>query len=171
MPVRDPEVMGVRGFEVNLERLTYATIVSLSVLVVYDGWADLASFIGAAAVIIGPIAALVVAHIFSAVLQGYAEKHRPLTWIELRHLAGEQLQVFLAAAPYLVVLTIGWISPLDAHNTITLLLWVGTATLIALTGAAAYRAGMRGWRWMLTSLSGALVGLIVISLQIVLKPH
>lgn len=159
------------GTALDLERLTYATIVLMSVLVVYDGWAELTSFLGVAVVIIGPLIALTVAHFFAGVLQAYAEQHRPLTARELRHLAAEQPQALLAAVPPLVVLLIGWISPLDARNTITVLLWVGAFTLVALTALAARHAGLRGWRWLLVSLSGGLVGLIVISLQVLLKPH
>lgn len=163
--------MRIASRRVSLERLTYATVVLMSVLVVYDGWEQLATFIGVAAVILGPILALAVAHFFAEILQAYAEHQRTLTGAELRSHAAHQVQGMLAAVPPLVVLGVGWISRLDARSTITLLLWTGMVTLIGLAGVAGRRAGLRGWRWILSALSGGLVGLFVISLQIILKPH
>jgi hypothetical protein len=167
----DPEVVRIGGLQVSLERMTYATVVLMSVLVVYDGWEQLATFIGVAAVILGPILALAVAHFFSEILQAYAEHQRPLTFPELRWHARDQVQTLLAAVPPLIVLGLGWISPLDARGTIELLLWTGMVTLIGLASIAGRRAGLRGLRWFVISLSGGVVGLIVISLQIILKPH
>jgi hypothetical protein len=156
---------------ISIERLTYATVVLMSVLVVYDGWEQLTTFIGVAVVIIGPILALAVAHFFSAVLHAYAERQRPLSGRELLAEAAHQAPVMLAAVPSLIVLGLGWISPLDARNTITLIVWTGAATLIALAALAGRRAGLRGWRLIAMALSGGLVGLMVISLQILLKPY
>ena len=163
--------MRIGGRQVSLERLAYARVVLMSVRVVYDGWEQLATFIGVAVVILGPILALAVAHFFAEVLQGYAQFQRPLTGAELWWRVLDQIQILFAAVPSLIVLGVGWISPLNARSTITLLLWTGVVTLIGLAALAGHRAGLRGWTWVLTALSGGLVGLIVISLQILLKPH
>lgn len=157
--------------EVRLDRLVYATVVLMSVLVVYDGWQELVTFLGVAAVISGPILALALAHLFAEGLHAHAEQHRPLTRHEWAWLARDQVSVLLAAVPPLVVLGVGWVSTLDALSTITVLLWTGVVTLIALAGFAGRQAGVRGWRLLVAALSGGIVGLIVISLQIVLKPH
>jgi hypothetical protein len=156
---------------VRIDRLVYATVVLMSVLVVYDGWQQLASFAGLAAVIIAPMLALGIAHLFAEVLHAIAELRRPLTAPEWAHFAREQVSWFLAALPPLVVLGIGWVSPMDALTTISLLIWTGLLTLIALAAVAGHRAGLRGWRWVGSALSGGVIGLIVISLQVVLKPH
>lgn len=161
----------IRGQQVSLERLTYATVVLMSVLVVYDGWEDRATFIGVVAVILGPILALAVAHFFSEVLQEHSTHERQLTGSEWRAILRNQLQIFLAAVPPIIVLGAGWISPLDARSTIELLLWTGVATLVGLGALAGYRAGLRGWRWLVAAASGGAVGLLVVSLQILLKPH
>jgi hypothetical protein len=115
--------------------------------------------------------ALAVAHLFSEVMQAYAEVQRPLTGQEWRTQLKDQVQLLLAAVPSLLVLGIGWRSSLDERSTVTLLVWTGAVTLVGLAGWAGYRAGLRGWYWILAALSGGLVGLLVISLQIVLKPH
>lgn len=167
----DREVLRILGVRASIERLVYATVVLMSVLVVYDGWADLTTYAGVAGVIVGPILALAVAHLFSEVFELHFRHQRPLTAAEWRRLVADQLHLMLAAVPPLVVLGIGWLSPLDERGTISVLLWTGMATLMGLSYLAARRAGFRGWRLLVACLSGGVVGLIVISLQIVLKPH
>ena len=155
----------------RLDRLVYATVVLMSVLAVYDGWQDLATFAGVAAVILGPLLALSVAHLFADVLHAHSELRRPLTAAEWRHHVRDQLSWFAAAVPPLIVLAIGWISPADVVGTIALVLWTAVVTLIVLSGIAGSRAGLRGWRWWAATASGGLIGLMVIGLQVLLKPH
>ena len=155
----------------RIDRLVYATVVLMSVLAVYDGWADLATFAGVAAVIIGPLLALSAAHLFADVLHQYAENGRPLTGAEWREQLRDQLSWFAAAVPSLVVLAIGWLSPVDVVGTIALVLWTAVITLVVLSGIAGHRAGLRGWRWWLATAAGGLIGLLVIGLQVALKPH
>ena len=38
--------------------------------------------------------------------------------------------------------------------TIELLLWTGVATLVALGALAGYRAGLRGWPWLMAAAGG-----------------
>ena len=121
--------------------------------------------------IIGPILALAVAHFFAEVIEAHADRQRPLTLAEWGWYAADQVQLLIVAVPPLVVLGAGWLSPLDARSTIAVLVWTGVLTLIALTTVAGRRAGLRGWRLLLASLSGGVVGMIVISLQVLLKPH
>jgi hypothetical protein len=167
----DPEHLHLGPVEVRLERVVYATVVLMSVLAVYDGWAELTTFLGVAAVIVAPLVALGVAHLFSEVMEEHYRLQRPLTRGEWRRLVRGQLTILVAAVPPLVILGIGWLSPLDPRRTIAVLLWTGVATLVGLSLVAARRAGIRGWRLALAGLSGGLVGLIVISLQVLLKPH
>ena len=161
----------IGGQSVSLERITYATIVLMSVLVVYDGWEQLASFAGVALVIVCPTLALGAAHLFSEAVHAHAELERPLTRAEWGRLSANQMQVLFTALPPLVVLAVGWVSPLDAHDTIQVLLWTGVLTLVGLAAIAGRRAGFHGWRWIIVAMSGGAVGLFVISLQILLKPH
>jgi hypothetical protein len=161
----------VNVHELRLDRLVYATVVLMSVLVVFDGWQELVTYLGVAAVIAGPLLALALAHVFAEGLHAHVELHRTLTRHEWVRLVRDQASVLLAAVPPLVVLGIGWVSTLDALSTITVLLWTGVLTLMALAGFAGRQAGFRGWRLIVVSLCGGFVGLVVISLQIVLKPH
>ena len=166
----DREVLRLLGLRVSIERLVYATVVLMSVLVVYDGWNDLATFAGVAVVIIGPILALAIAHLFAEVFELHFHKQRPLSRREWRELALDQVQLLLAAVPPLIILGLGWISPFNERHTIAALLWGGVATLAGLSYVAARRAGIRRWRLAVATLSGGAIGLLVISLQIVLTP-
>jgi hypothetical protein len=169
--VEDPEHLRIGPFEVQLERVVYATVVLMSVLAVYDGWAELTSFLGVAVVILAPLAALAVAHLFSEVIEEHYHLQRSLTRAEWRRLSMDQLKILVAAAPPLVIVAIGWVSPVDPRGTIRVLLWTGVLTLVALSLIAARRAGIRGGRLLVAGLGGGVVGLIVISLQVLLKPH
>jgi len=159
------------GLRVDIERQVYTTVVLMSVLVVYDGWHELASFLGVAAVIVAPVLAILAAHFFSEVLEDHSALCRPLTGAEWLGHARHQGSSLWSALPPLVVLGIGWVSPLDVLSTITVLVWTGVATLMVLAGAAAARAGYRGWRLGVAAIVGAGIGLLVVSLQILLKPH
>ena len=159
------------GIPVSVEQQVYTTVVLMSVLVVYDGWQELATFLGLTAVIVAPVLAIVVAHFFAEVLDEHARLRRPLAAREWRAHAHDQIPMFLSALPPLLVLGIGWVTPMDALKTITVLLWTGVITLVALAGVSAARAGLRGWRWVGAAVGGGAVGMIVISLQIFLKPH
>ena len=167
----DPEHLRIGPLEVRLERVVYATVVLMSVLAVYDGWAELASFAGVAVVIIAPLVALAIAHLFSEGIEEHYRVQRPLSGAEWGELARGQLTILVAAVPSLLIAGIGWLSPLDARSTIAVLLWTGVVTLVVLTWVAAHRAGIRRWRLAAAGLGGGAVGLIVISLQILLKPH
>jgi hypothetical protein len=167
----DPEHLRVGPVEIRLERVVYATVVLMSVLAVYDGWAELTSFLGVAVVIVAPLVALGIAHLFSEAIEEHYHLQRELTGDEWRRLAVGQLTILVAAVPPLVVLGFGWVSPLDERSTIALLLWTGVVTLVILSLVAGRRAGIRGWRLAVAGLSGGVVGLLVISLQVLLKPH
>lgn len=65
----------------------YGTIVA-SVLVVYDGWANL-KVLGAVAVILGPVLATVTGRIFAASLAAYAELRRRSTKRELLRISSD----------------------------------------------------------------------------------
>jgi len=58
-----------------LDRAVYTTITIMSVLIVYDGWQNL-KFWAAVGVIIGPVLAMFISHVFSAFLARQAERVR-----------------------------------------------------------------------------------------------
>jgi hypothetical protein len=66
-----------------VDRLVYTTITLISVLIIYDGWNSL-SFWGVLAVILGPILAIFLSHLFGAELGTRVALGRALTWRERR---------------------------------------------------------------------------------------
>jgi hypothetical protein len=52
---------------VVVDRLVYTTITLMSVLIIYDGWQNLRA-IDVVGIIVGPILAMFIAHIFSGIL-------------------------------------------------------------------------------------------------------
>lgn len=58
-----------------IDRGVYGTIVVTSVLVVYDGWAHL-RFWDAVAIILGPMVAMVIGHVFAASVAVYPAPDR-----------------------------------------------------------------------------------------------
>lgn len=154
----------------RIERLTYATVMLMSVLAVTEQWQHINTLVGVA-VIVAPLLALAIAHFFADSMDAHAELERPLTGAEWLHCAREQADYLLAGIPALVALVVAWLGLLDAETTIWLLLWIGVATLMALAAIAGHRAGMRSWWLVLAAFAGGSVGVMVISLQILLKPH
>ena len=72
-------------------------------LVIYDGWANL-KVLGAVAIILGPIVAMVIAHIFAASLADYAELQRRPTQRELLKIVRRESRFLLVCAPQIVLL-------------------------------------------------------------------
>ena len=170
--VTEPQTKDVRvgGVALDLERLTYATVVVMAVLAAYQGWARL-SFLPAALVVLSPVVAVCLAHAFSELLQEHAAHQRTLTRAEWAAAARRQVHLLLAALPPLVILTIGRAASIEVERTGAVVELTGMVTLIFLSAIACRRAGLRGWQLILGSLAGGLVGLAVIALQIALKPH
>lgn len=154
----------------DLERLTYATIVVMAVLSAYSGWSDL-SFVAAAVVVISPVVAVCLAHAFSELLQEHAAVGRSLTAGEWVAVARRQVHLLLAAVPPLAVLAIGRTTSLGTADAVPAVEVTGMITLAFLSALASRRAGLRGAWLALGSVAGGLVGLTVIALQIVLKPR
>jgi hypothetical protein len=162
-------VVRFRGVVLDLETLAYATVVVMSVLAVYSNWQNL-SFAAAALVVVAPVLALAVAHAFSEVMHAHALKQRPMTAQELRSTALHQTQLLIAALPPMIVLVIGRLTPGTQQNVRAVVLGTGVVTLIVLAALASRRAGYRGWKCVVASLTGGLIGLVVILLQVLLKP-
>ncbi|WP_231372256.1 hypothetical protein [Terracoccus sp. 273MFTsu3.1] len=170
MTRQDRHSVRVAGIALDLERLTYATIVVMAVLSAYSGWSDL-PFPSAVVVVVSPIVAVCLAHAFSEVLHEHAEVKRRLTTVEWLAVARRQVHLLLAAVPPLAVLVIGRVTSLGNADTLPVVELTGLLTLVFLSAVASSRAGLRGPWLVAGALAGGLVGLAVIALQIVLKPH
>jgi hypothetical protein len=94
-----------------IDRAAYGTIVVTSVLVVYDGWANL-RLGDAIAVILGPVVAMVIGHVFGAGLAAYPGLGRRPTGRELLRIVRRESLFLLVCAPQIVLLLVlqvaGW---------------------------------------------------------------
>lgn len=164
----DQHFVTVRGYDIDVEHLSYATIVVMAELGVYGGWQSL-SYAAGALIVLAPVMAIAIAHAFSQLLHAHATHARPLTRDEWRFAAWRQLHVLLAAVPALIILALGRVTPMGMTHVRALVLITGTVTLVAMASLASRRVGYRGGPWLLASATGGLIGLLVISVQVILK--
>ncbi|HEU5472368.1 MAG TPA: hypothetical protein VFV67_17080 [Actinophytocola sp.] len=153
------------------ERAIYGTVVLMSVLAVYTGWEGHPHFLGIAVVIVLPTLALMLAHLFAGSMTRHMAVRRALTRPEWRQLLRDDAEFLLVAIPPITALGISWLSPLDVFDTIGVILGLGTLNLAGWGFYAGYRAGMTGWRLFASALAGGGIGVLVIAIQIVFKPH
>jgi VanZ family protein len=141
----------------------------MTVLVIYDGWQNL-RFVDVVAVIVGPVLAMFLSHVFAGALaQQVALGRRPTNHERLRIVASESRFLLLAVPPLAIVslLTLLGVSLNDSIRCVTVL---GALSLGFWGGLAGRRSGSSGWALVLAVLAGLAVGGLVLALQIVLQP-
>lgn len=140
-----------------------------SVLVVYDGWANL-RLLEAVAIILGPVVAMVIGHVFAATLAAYPTLGRPPRQRELVRIVQHESHFLLVCAPQLTLLLLLSLVGLNLSDTVRVLIWAGAASLGFWGGLAAQRAGLR-WRGIaLGVITGLAAGGAVLLMQVFLQP-
>ena len=81
-----------------LDRAIYTTITVMSVLIVYDGWQNL-KLAAAVGVILGPVLAIFVSHVFSAFLARQDELHQRPGGSETMRIVRTESRVLKVDAP------------------------------------------------------------------------
>jgi hypothetical protein len=147
----------------------YGTIVVTSVLVVYDGWANLKR-LDAVVIILGPVIAMVIGHIFAASLSDQAAVGRRPTGGELARTVRRESRFVLVAVPQIVLLFVLTLAGVSLNDTIQVLIWAGAPPLGFWGGVAAQRSGLGGWGIALGVMVGLAVGVVVLLLQVILQP-
>jgi hypothetical protein len=77
--------LGLSLRPVSVDRVIYATITLMSVLIIYDGWQHL-KMIDVDGVIVGPVVAMFLAHVCFAAIAQQVEPQRPISggdWIKV----------------------------------------------------------------------------------------
>ena len=169
-----PAAMTANGFgfgsrPVYLDRAVYTTITVMSVLIAYDGWQNL-KFWAAAGVILGPVLAMFVSHVFSASLARQAELHERPGRSEQMKIVRTELRFLLLAAPALTLLTILTVAGVSLGSSIQVIIFLEGASLGFWGFVAGRRAGLSGWPLARTVVGGLIVGLLVLALQLFLEP-
>jgi hypothetical protein len=154
---------------VDVDRVIYATITLMSVLIIYDGWQQL-RFIAVVGVIVGPVLAMFLAHVFSASLAQQLSLGKPVTMAGRMKIVRSESRFLLLCVP--PVLLVGILVPLGVSisEAIRSVLVLGTVSLGFWGGVAGRRAGLRGWRLVRAVMAGLLIGVLILALQVFLQP-
>ena len=157
------------GQPILLNRAIYGTITMTSVLIVFDGWQNMKP-LDVVVVILGPLLAMFLSHVFAASLAQQVEKGGYLTNVERLTIVRSESRFLLLGVPPLVfigVLTLLGASLQDATRALPTL---GAISLGFFGGVAGRRAGFTGWHLVLAVLAGLMVGALILALQVILQP-
>ena len=154
---------------VNVDRIVYATITLMSVLVIYDGWTDL-KFLEIVGVIVGPVFAMFLGHSFSAAIARQVEYGRTLSNPERIAVLRSEAPFLLLCVPPVVLAIALHLAGVSLSASINIVVWVGVASLGFWGGVAGRRAGLVGLRLASAVLAGLLVGGVILVLQVLLQP-
>jgi hypothetical protein len=167
--VTAPPKPRVSRFHLRVDRLIYTTITMLSVLIIYDGWARL-RFWDVVVVILGPIVAIFLSHVFGEELGTRVALGRPLTRAERRAVVVEESRFFLVPVPPLVILTVLALVGVSYTHIIHVIVLVGVLSLGLWGAVAGRRAGLTGWPLVVAAVAGLMVGSVILVLQALLQP-
>jgi hypothetical protein len=159
----------VGRFNIRVDRIIYTTITLLSVLIIYDGWTKL-RFWDVVAIIVGPVVAIFISHIFGEELGTRVALGRPLTGSERRAVVAEQSRFLLVTLPPLVILIVLTIAGVSYTGIIRVIVLTGVLSLGLWGALAGRRAGLTGWPLVVATLAGLGVGCVILILQALLQP-
>jgi hypothetical protein len=154
---------------VLVDRIVYATITMMSVLIIYDGWQKL-RLIDVVGVILGPVVAMFLAHAFSAVMATHIEKGRILVRSEWGEIGKKQAPFLLLCVPPIAIVSVLFALGVTLSDSIRVTLWFGTASLGYWGFVAGRRAGFVGWRMVMVVAAGLLIGVVILLIQVFLQP-
>ena len=155
--------------KIRTDRLINTTITLLTVLIIYDGWESL-SFWGVAVVIVGPLLAVFLSHIFADALGDRVDRGRALTRREHRELLARESRILLLAVPPLVILVVLSILGISYPRIIQVIVFVGVLSLGVCGAVAGRRAHLTGWALVVATAYGLFVGGVILLLRTLLQP-
>jgi len=153
----------------SIDRVIYTTITVMSVLVVYDGWTEL-TFLGVTAVMVGPVLAMFISHVYAMGLGRRVELGRTLTRGERRAVIVAETWILLLVVPPLAILSVLSLAGVSYTRIIQVIVWTGVFSLGAWGGVAGRRAKLTGWGLVAAIAFGLLIGTFILLLQAVLQP-
>jgi hypothetical protein len=159
----------VGRLKIRVDRVIYTTITLLSVLIIYDGWEQL-QFWDVVAVIVGPVLAIFLGHVFGAALGTRVALGRTLSRREHRAVFVEECRFLLVAVLPLAILVVLTIADVSYTRIIQVIVLTGVLSLGVWGGVAGRRAGLTGWALVLSIAYGLLLGGIILVFQAFLQP-
>jgi hypothetical protein len=154
---------------VVVDRIVYGTITTMCVLIVYDGWTKLQLW-QVVGVIVGPIVAMFLSHVFSGVIAKQVALGRSLNGAERMDAVQSEVRFLWLAVPPTVLTVVLHLAGVALTDCIQIIVWVGVASLGFWGGLAGRRAGFTGWQLVLAVLAGLVVGFLVLAIQVFLQP-
>jgi hypothetical protein len=118
----------IAGLKIRVDRVIYTTITLMAVLIIYDGWEQL-RFWNVVTVIVGPILAIFLSHVFGAALGSRVALGRPLTRHEHLTVFAEECRFLLIAVPPLVILVILAVAGVSYTRIIQVIVLTGVLSL------------------------------------------
>jgi hypothetical protein len=151
--------------------LIYAIIVSLASLAVYDEPdvpIDLRSGFGVLLVVVAPVAALAVAHLFAEAAHEQLVLGRTPRWADVRPLVQVNAQFLLVGITVIVLVPIAMALGLTVDTTVDVLMIIKVAVLFGLGTVIAQRTHTRGGFRALITLGYGIIGLVIVFLELIL---
>ncbi len=156
-------------WRVDIDRLIYTTITLMSVLIIYDGWGHL-SFAALVGVILGPVVAMFLSHVFSTYLAQEVARGRAPSMRERMAIVRTESRFLLIAVPPLALAGLLMLLGVELSVAIRWIVALGVVSLGLWGGVAARRAGLTGWRVVSAVMAGLLIGATILLLQVALQP-
>jgi hypothetical protein len=121
------------------------------------------------------VGAVAIATALYWLVHGYAEftAHRlresaPLELSELARTLANEFSIVLGAGPPLLALAISWLAGASLNAAVAAAIWADAGMIVIIELVAGVRAELRGRELVLQTMVGALLGLIIILLRLVL---
>lgn len=155
--------LGPLRFRISV--LIYASIVSLASLAVYDEpdqpvtWFSGLSIL---LVVLAPVTALAIAHLFAELAHEQLLLGRTPGWSDIRPLITLNLQFLLVGIPVIIWLPIAAAIGLDANDSSLLLMLFKAAALFVLGGVIAQRSSTSGVLRVVITLVYGTLGLLIV---------
>jgi hypothetical protein len=156
-------------WQLRVDRIIATTITLMAVLIIYDGWATL-KLLDVVVVIVGPVLAMFLSHVFAAVLAHRVRFGRPFTRPERTGMLAAESVFLVLAVPPLTILFVLSAAGVPYERTIQSILILAVASLGFWGGLAGRRSGLTGYSIVACVLCGLFVGATVLVLQALLQP-
>ena len=164
-----PPKTRVGRLKIRVDRVIYTTITLLCVLIIYDGWEQL-QFWDVVAVILGPIVAIFLGHVFGAALGTRVALGRKLSRSERQAVFVEECRFLLIPVLPLAILAVLAVAGVSYTRIIQVIVLTGVLSLGVWGGVAGRRAALTGWALVFSMAYGLLLGGIVLVLKAMLQP-
>ncbi|MCF8558025.1 MAG: hypothetical protein K9G28_10855 [Candidatus Nanopelagicales bacterium] len=159
------------GLSFDPHRLIYSTIILMTALAIYDEGderldsATVATLIG---IMVAPLFALTMAHAFSDALDMQIRLGRKLNRTDRRRLLKANAEYMYIAIPPIAITIALAFTAMRGNNIIDIVLWLGLISMFFWGMFAARKAELPRGRQVRTGLNYAVMGLLVLLIELVL---